>query len=343
MYFGASMAGRRHLWRQRFPDGQPEQITSGPAEEDGVAVAPDGRSLITSISMRQSSVWMHDSKGDHAVSTEGYAAARDETQKPPSFSADGKRLYYLLRRDSPASPTELWRADLDSGKSKVAVSGFSIRAYDISSDEKEVVFSTLPAGQASQLWLAPLDRHAPPRRIAATGEADPHFGPDGQVLFRLTDGEQHYLARMGRDGAGRTKVVPYPVINIMSVSPDRRTVILFTGLEPSNPTAIDVIAVPVAGGRRARSATVCAKLPGLPTDGTSTQKSPPAGCWRFRCPRAKPWPPLPASGIRWEADGLAIPGAKIIEQWDIAAGPDPSTYAYVKSAVHANLFRIGLR
>ena len=183
---------------------------------------------------------------------------REETGTPVSFSADGKRLYYLLRHDSPESPTELWRADLDSGNSEVVVPGFSMRAYDVSSDEKEVVFSTQPAGQASQIWLAPLDRRAPPRRIAATGEADPHFGPDGQVLFRLTDGKQHYLARMGRDGAGRTKVVPYPVIDIMSVSPDRRTVILFTaGLEPNSPTAVDVVAVPVAGGPARKVSDLC--------------------------------------------------------------------------------------
>ena len=60
-------------------------------------------------------------------------------------------------------------------------------------------------------------------------------------------------------------------------------------------------------------------------------------------PAGENLPALPASGIRGEADGLAIPGAKIIERSDIAAGPDPSIYAYVKSAVHANLFRIPLQ
>jgi DNA-binding winged helix-turn-helix (wHTH) protein/Tol biopolymer transport system component len=343
MYFGATMDGRRHLWRQRFPDGQPERITSGPEEEDGVAVAPDGRSLITSIFTRQGSVWKHDSKGEHAISTEGYAATTEETDTPVSFSADGKRLYYLLRRDSPASPTELWRADLDSGKSEVAVPGFSIRAYDISSDEKEVVFSTQPAGQASQLWLAPLDRRAPPRKIAGTGEADPHFGPDGQVLFRLTDGKQHYLARMGRDGAGRTKVAPYPVIDIMSVSPDRRMVILFTGLDPKNPTAVDVIAVPVAGGPARRVCHGMCEVTWSPGGRYFYVEIASGRMVAIPVPAGENLPPLPASGIRGEADWLAIPGAKIVARSDIAAGPDPSTYAYVKSVVHANLFRIELR
>jgi Tol biopolymer transport system component len=53
MYFGAATSGTRHLWRQHFPTGEPEQITFGAAEEEGVAVAPDGRSLIASVGVRE--------------------------------------------------------------------------------------------------------------------------------------------------------------------------------------------------------------------------------------------------------------------------------------------------
>ena len=40
--------------------------------------------------------------------------------------------------------------------------GWRIVEYDISSDGKEVVFSTQPAGKASQFWLAVLDRFPAP-------------------------------------------------------------------------------------------------------------------------------------------------------------------------------------
>jgi hypothetical protein len=58
MYFTANPGGVNHIWRQRFPDGQPEQITSGPTEEEGMAMAPDGRYSLApapgcSILMRQ--------------------------------------------------------------------------------------------------------------------------------------------------------------------------------------------------------------------------------------------------------------------------------------------------
>jgi hypothetical protein len=219
MYFTALVAGRVHLWRQRFPNGQPEQITSGSTEEGGIAMAPDGRSLITSITTRQNAVWIHDSQGDRALSTEGYADAT-----PPVFSRDGKRLYYLLGRDSLESPAELLRADLASGKSEVVLPGVSISSYDISNDEKEVVFSTEPPGQPSQIWIAPLDRSAPPRRIAANGENLPHFGPNKEMVFRLTDGQANYVGAMASDGTGRRKALPARILDFNNFSPDRRFV-----------------------------------------------------------------------------------------------------------------------
>ncbi len=348
MYFGAAVEGKHHLWRQRFPDGQPEQITSGPEEEEGVAVAPDGRSLITSIFMRQSSVWMHDSTGDRAVSSEGYAVSTDESGTPFSSSADGRRLYYLLRRDSSASPAELWRFHRDSGRSEAVVSGFSIREYDISSDEKEVVFSTRPAGQASQIWLAPLDRSAPPHRMAATGEDAPRFGPNGQVLFRLTDGKAYYLARMGRDGGNRIKVFPSPVIGVEAVSPDRRFAI-FAGVQSKVPDEEDNIAVPIAGGPARQICRACSAA--WSPDGKyfyvafnlPCGMNPSGQTLAIPVPPGETLPALPAAGISTEAEGLAIPGARVIDEGDIIARPDPATYAYVKSTVHANLFRIHLR
>src|SRR5207245_8290592 len=71
MYFGVEVDSHHHLWRQKFPKGQPEQLTSGLTEEDGIAVAPDGRSLITSIGAQQGALWIHDAPGERALSAEG--------------------------------------------------------------------------------------------------------------------------------------------------------------------------------------------------------------------------------------------------------------------------------
>ena len=76
--------GQSHLWRQRSPNGRPQQITFGPSEEYGLVVEQDGRSIITSIGVHESSIWIHDAAGERSLSSEGEIAA---SLSPPSFEA----------------------------------------------------------------------------------------------------------------------------------------------------------------------------------------------------------------------------------------------------------------
>src|SRR5205085_10099227 len=87
MYFTSNAGGFFHLWRQRFPEGAPQQLTFGPTEEEGVSVAPDGKSLVTAAGNRQSTVWIHDARGDRQLSFQGFAIT-------PQLSPDGKSVYY---------------------------------------------------------------------------------------------------------------------------------------------------------------------------------------------------------------------------------------------------------
>lgn len=163
MYFGVEVDGSRHLWRQRFPNGQPEQITFGPTEEDGIAVAPDGRSLITSIGMRQGAVWIHDARGDRPLSSQGDVPYRDASGLlggVPVFSRDGKSLFYV-KSESPGAATELWRTDVASEKSERLLPGISVQEFDVSDDGREVVYSAQPPGKPVQLWVGLLSRSAP--------------------------------------------------------------------------------------------------------------------------------------------------------------------------------------
>ena len=73
MYFSADTGSGVHIWRQRFPDGKPEQITFGVTQEEGIHFAPDGRSFVTSIGTSQSTLWVHDSRGDRQITSEGYS------------------------------------------------------------------------------------------------------------------------------------------------------------------------------------------------------------------------------------------------------------------------------
>ena len=341
MYFGAETGGEHHLWRQAFPGGKAEQITFGPTEEEGLAVAPDGRSLLTSVGVRQNAVWIHDAKGDRAISPEGYAAANYLVLTAPLFSYDGRQIYYLLRHESPASTNELWRTELDSDSSECVIRDFPIVEFDIAGDQGgggEVVFSAQPAGQPSQLWLMKLDRSAPPRRIAAAGEASPRFGPDGTLWFRYSDGKANRVGLMNKDGSGRRQAAPFSISTVMNVAPDGRWLV---AMAPApGRAAIDTIAISAdAGERRLICPGRCpvtwardGKYVYLGVGPNATMAIP-----------IKPGelPTRPAAGNRSaEKD---FPGARVITGLEISPGPDPSTFAYVKAMTHRNLFRISLR
>ena len=94
IYVTSDAGGQFHIWRERPPDGEPEQVTFGPTEEEGIAMHPDGKSLVTSVGLEESSIWIHDPDGERQVSSEGYAIA-------PYLSPDGTKVYYLVRPRGP--------------------------------------------------------------------------------------------------------------------------------------------------------------------------------------------------------------------------------------------------
>jgi Tol biopolymer transport system component len=338
MYFGAEVEGTHHLWRQRLAGGQPEQFTYGPTEEDGLAMAPDGRSIITSIGLHESALWIHDKRGDRALSSEGYVSPSSAR-----FSSDGKLLFYLMRHDSSSSSSELWRRDLGSGKSQAVLPGISVVEYDISSDAKEVVYSTQPPGKASQLWLANVDGSAPPRLIASRGVRAPHFGPDAEVMFQFTDGKANYVGQIKKDGSDLSKVLPYPISAFLAISPDRRWIVV----DVPFPNDDAIRAIPIEGGSSRRICSWCSVdwapdgkffyIGVAPNSQTTRSKT-----LAIPVPAGETLPKLPSSGIRGPEDAKAIPGTRLLDGWFIAPGPEPAVFAYVKTTMHRNLYRIPL-
>jgi hypothetical protein len=257
-----------------------------------------------------------------------------------------------MRRQSTESPSELWRADLESGKSERLLPEFPIVGYDISDDGQEALFSTQVPGESSQIWLARLDRSSAPKLLGTGGGSSPHFGPyfgpDGQLLFVMREGNAHYLARMRKDGSERSKVLPDPVSGIYGgVSPDRRWIAV--SLPRTDDRTGDIVAAPTAGGAPRRICEGFRPVAWAP-DGRffyvgvarSTRTSP----GKTLAIPLRPGESIPAivpSGIRGLEDAAAFPGSRVIEGWGITPGPDPSVFAYVKSTMDRNLFRIPLR
>jgi Tol biopolymer transport system component len=356
MYFGARVAGSAHLWRQRFPDGNPEQITFGPYEEEGVAVAPDGRSLVTSVGTRRSTIWLHDNTGERPVSSEGYALR-------PRLSSDSKRLFYLFARDlsldaarsdygswGPSS-AELRSLDLGSGKSDTVLPGTSVIDFDISQEEELVAFSTPdgPDGESS-IWLASLDRGSPPRQIARNADSV-SFGANDELIFRSL-AENNALVRIKQDGTGRQQITATPVLDKFGVSPDGRWVIVYSPGAGQAQGA--TLAVPTHGGAPRRICRQGACLATWSSDGrffyvlnSAANARDAATLARDKTvaipvPSGQSLPDLPADGLDLATTQLAIPGARVIDQALISPGPDPSTYVFTRTDLQRNLFRIPL-
>lgn len=341
MYFTANTGGGFHIWRQRFPDGTAEQVTSGPTEEEGIAFAPDGRSFVTTIGTRQSTAWVRDARGERQITSEGYALL-------PSFSADGRRLYYMTKASAVGSfiSGALWVADLDSGRRERLLPDFLVKYYDVSPDGTRVVFVEAGETERSPVWIAALDGRSAPRQLAGKDGLTAFFGAAGDVIFTAREGEgQHYIFRVREDGSQLRKLTQ--VSGVYSISPDGQWVT--AGLPANAPGALSL--VPTSGGAPTLFCAACL------TAGTfeSGHWAPPAS-WsrdgRFmyvqfaRSTYAIPLrpgamlPPVPAGGFQTEQELGRLPGARRIAEHGVFIGPNPSVYADIRIATQRNIYRI---
>jgi serine/threonine protein kinase/Tol biopolymer transport system component len=341
MYFNVSVGGSSHLWRQRGSDGIPEQITFGPTEEEGLAMGPDGKYLITSIGVRQSSVFTHDPSGDHPVSIEGSVT-------DPKMSPDGKRLYYLVRKSNSTAGVDLWSRDLESGKSDPLFTGLQIRDYEISPDQARVAFS-LQGGGSSQIFLAPLDRSSPPRMVVKDGQSV-SFSVGGALIFLQLEEKSGHLARIQADGSGLESVLDVPVIEKWAVSPDGEWVavggVLRKANDPPGPPQ-GTIAISI----RDHSSRLICKGPCLvhwSPDGkylyvstVGRQTTSGGRTFVIPVPRGLALADLPPTGLDAAGDE-ELAHIQVIRQGRVSPGPDPQHYVFANAAFQGNLFRVPL-
>ena len=335
MYFTAEVDGPSHLWRQRFPDGVPELLTSsGVTEEEGVAVAPDGQSLVTSIGVRQGSLWLKSADGERLLSSEGYAYR-------PRLSADGKRLYFLLRRASAAGVNELRVMDLQTQTSDRVLPDFSVLDYAVSRDEQHVAFTTRAADRSLEIWVAALDRRTAPRRVAQGGDTVA-FGADRDLVFRSVEGHRNFVTRIGLDGQKRVPFLDTRATEILGTSPDGRWV-TFGG--EFRREQFGVWALPVYGGE---SKLLCRGgcRPQWSPDGASlylrTGFQPGAPALVVPLESGRAFPEFPSGTEDALTAWRKLPGARVIERPSSIPGLDESTYVVSKVDERRNLFRVPL-
>ncbi|MGQ0639224.1 MAG: protein kinase domain-containing protein [Gemmatimonadaceae bacterium] len=345
MYFTANAGNGFHVWRQRFPDGKPEQVTFGVTEEEGIEFARDGRSFVTSIGTRTSTIWVHNEGRDRQITHEGYGML-------PSISGDGKKVYYLLREGGATSYVSgaLWEADLVTGERQPWLPAFLMQAYDVSADGSQVVFVASNDTARSSLWIAALDRRSEPRRLLPNDALQAFFGAPGEIVFAAREQEKNYIYRIKADGTGLRKIVP--ASNLVHASPDGRWIAVWSpgaAADMVNATWIHS----AAGGAPALVCGQCGATPSL-----ERGPWPAAVKWSqdgrflyldlFGTPHAIPLRPngalprFPAAGLKTDADVAALPGARKIPQEYAFAGPHPELYAYTKVSIQRNIYRVPL-
>jgi eukaryotic-like serine/threonine-protein kinase len=340
MYFSTNTGGGVHIWRQRSPDGTPEQVTFGITEEEGIDFAPDGRSFVTSIGTSQSTVWIHDARGDRQVTSEGFAFL-------PTVSPDAKKLYYLVRGGGARNfmTGGLWVADLQSGQRQRLLPDFQMVYYSISADSQRVVFVASDDAGRTHVWLAAVDASSAPRRLASMNSNVAYFNAGGSVILdSQAPASERFIYRVRDDGSDLRKVLPTPNLVLFAVSPDGRW------LSAETPTQFGATwAYPADGGPPTLICGDCSvpqgpeivppRLSWTP-DGRFVYVKFSGSMYAIPLQPGHMLPPVPDKGFPSKEAVAALPGAVLVSDDSVFPGPDPSVYAFTKTATQRNIYRV---
>jgi hypothetical protein len=295
----------------------------------------DGRSLVTAVALRSSSLWLRTPAGERQVSIEGNAVNA-------KFARDGTKLFYRIVSHLGASPMpgEMRVVDVDSRRVDVLLPGLRTLDYDVSPDGQRVVVEATDPDGVSRLWIAAVDRQSPPRQLPNLEGRQPRFGPGGEIYFRRRDGAAAFVYVVGEDGTGVRRVVEQPVMITGNVSPDGRWITGWSGVEAAGWQAF-----PLHGG--------APRLLGHSRNASGWQWSP-RGDWMvfhselegstYLVPLAagEMFPPFPREGLHSERDVAKLPGARKVEGGAVP-GPSPDVYAFHRQTIQRNLHRIPIR
>jgi eukaryotic-like serine/threonine-protein kinase len=296
-------------------------------------MAPDARSFVTAVALQNTSLWVHDARGERQISLEGNGAN-------PKFTPDGKKLFYLIVKEAPnefawyRDPGELRIADLQSGRSEPVVRGLPVLDYDVSADGQVVMWTTDREGK-SRLWVAPFDRSSPPVQVPNAEGVHPRFGPGGDIFFRRVEGKSTFVYRVHPDGTGLRKALAEPVFILWGVSPDGRWIVGWAPVPGEGTSSIQ--AFPLDGGPPIPFGNFTFLSWSLDGRSVFIRRD---QTYIIPLPPGEALPRIPAGGFHSEEEIAHLSGARRIDAQEVVPGPSADVYAFYRHTIQRNLYRI---
>jgi dipeptidyl aminopeptidase/acylaminoacyl peptidase len=201
LYFLSERSGSAQVWRIGLDGGEAEAVTHLARDVETLEVAPDGRTLVLSISVIP------------GRSPEETAQALDARQKSKATGRIYERLFirhwdtwmdgtrqHLFAYDLATGATRDLMAAMDADCPSKPFGGSEELA--IAPDSRTLVFSAKDVGRSEawstnfDLFAVPLDGSAAPRRLTTNPATDtqPRFSPDGSKLAYLAMSRPGYEA-----------------------------------------------------------------------------------------------------------------------------------------------------
>ena len=353
MYFSSNTTGSPHIWRQRFPDGTPEQLTFGTTEEEGIAPDPDARSLLTAVGTRRQSIRIRDERGEREISREGYAFVprlpTGGTAQP--LPGNGRTVFYLVRQGAVrfAGPGErvgeLWATDVQTGRHRAILPGRQVTDYDISRDCTEVVFAALERDGSSRVWLARVDGSGTPRRLTDFEAVSPRFDSAGNIFWRGTVNDGTFIYRL-REGRPPEKARQEPVLFFLTTSP-RGDWLIARVQQPASRGGNHInVAFPASGGAPVRLCSGNCEVDWTPDGDSLVVRIGPhdatdATTVVITLDPGTSFPRWPAGGIRSAKDLSGLPIAREMQGW-MYPSQTTSASVFIQTTTERNIHRVPL-
>jgi serine/threonine-protein kinase len=194
---GGGPVGRELIWVDR--KGAIKAIPAPPQGFETPRISPDGQRVAFTVRGANVDIWVYDLvRGTPTRLT--FDPGEDET---PAWTPDGKRIAFASLRG--VRRKIIWKPADGSGSEETLLESDPadhLHVSGISSDGRTLLFTRPQEGQATDIWMLPLDGDRKPRTLlhGPATEDWPTLSPDGRWLAYISS----------ESGREEVYVVPFP-------------------------------------------------------------------------------------------------------------------------------------